>query len=138
MSTAIQNGGPVKTTSETLAHPWILRPLAGPQPLLRRPPARPPPAPALRLCPSKCHPRLQRGQGMPVSEAHTEQPAGEQRPGGPGGQSLTGSNLAADRIFRPLCACRWAGSRLEKHRNGMTSAWPSQCHQREGKALRES
>ena len=60
--------------------------------------------------------RLQSGQGMPVSEARTECPPSEQRPSGPGGQSLTGSNLAADRNFRPLCACRWAGSRLEKQK----------------------
>ena len=46
--------------------------------------------------------RLQSGQGMPVSEARTEQ-----RPGGPGGQRLTGSNLAADRILGLCVPLGW-------------------------------
>lgn len=51
--------------------------------------------------------RLQSGQGMPVSEARTEHPPGEQRPGGPGGQRLTGSNLAADRILGLCVPLGW-------------------------------
>ena len=65
VSTAIQKGGPVKTTSETLARPWILRPLAEPQPLLRRPPA--PDQPQLSgPVPLNATSRLQSRQGMPV------------------------------------------------------------------------